>query len=140
GWVVIEQALQDEVKSFAHSALRISGASGRPLALALPGDVYHGAATVACSPNLYPSAIGESALTERASENVEPLSAVLTEAATARVNTTVNPPGKDEALPLALIAIGRAFGWARQAMAELGLVGRIPILRLGVLTPLDAGK
>jgi len=139
GWVVVEPALQDEVKSFTQSALRLSAVSGRPVALSLPADLYHGAATVACGPNQYP-ATGEAGPTERASENVDPLSAVLAEANASRINAVVNPPGKDEALPLALIAVGRAFGWARQAMAELGLVGRVPILRLGVLSPLDAGK
>ena len=140
GWVVLEPALQDEVKSFTHIALRISRIAGRPVALALPGDLYHGAATVACSVNHYPTGGSESIALERPSENADPLSVVLAEASAARVNTVVNPPGKDEALPLALVAIGRSYGWARQAMAELGLVGRVPILRLGVLTPLDPGK
>jgi TPP-dependent indolepyruvate ferredoxin oxidoreductase alpha subunit len=139
GWVVVEPALQDEVKSFTQSALRLSAVSGRPVALSLPADLYHGAATVACGPNQYPAS-GEPTPTERASENVDPLSAVLAEAHASHINAVVNPPGKDEALPLALVAVGRSFGWARQAMAELGLVGRVPILRLGVLSPLDAGK
>ncbi|MFN3168294.1 MAG: DUF6537 domain-containing protein [Phycisphaeraceae bacterium] len=140
GWVVVEPALQDEVKRFTHAALRLSGASGRPVALALTTDQYHGAASVPCAPNQYPASIGETTATERASENVAPLAAVLAEANATQINAVVNPPGKDEALPLALVAVGRAFGWARQAMAELGLVGRIPILRLGMISPMDESK
>lgn len=137
GWVVLEPALQEEVKSFVAHGLRISAASGRPVALAMPGTLYHGSAAVACVANLYPGPKGDGGPGERASENIEPIGAVLAEASTAKINTVVNPPGKDEALPLALIAVGRAYGWARQAMAEIGIAGRIPMLRLGMLTPLD---
>ncbi len=140
GWVVLEPALQDEVKDYTADGLRISGASGRPVALALPEDLYRGAATVPCAANLYPSSTGEGVVGERASENVDPQSAVLAAVRSAGIVTNVNPPGRDEALPLALIALGRSFGWARQAMAELGLVGRVPMLRLGMLTPVDAAS
>jgi len=137
GWVVIEPALQDEVKTFTRKGLAISRASGRPVALALPGSLIHGAATVSCEPNTYPGGAGETKPTERASENVDPQSAVITEARAHHVNIVANPPGKDEDLPLVLITIGRSFGWARHAMAELGLAGRLPMLRMGMLTPLD---
>ncbi|MGB0768871.1 MAG: hypothetical protein ACPGYV_14315, partial [Phycisphaeraceae bacterium] len=137
GWVVIEPTLQDEVKSFAASGLEISRASGRPVALALSRSLMHGAATVACRANRYPAGAGETKTAERASENIDPLAAVLSQARQERVNNSVNPPGKDEDLPLVLIAIGRSFGWTRQAMAELGLAGRLPILRIGMLAPFD---
>lgn len=139
GWLVVEPALQDEVKSFAAAGLAVSRVSGRPVALALPGTLLRGAATVLCQPNRYPGAEESTKPSERASETIEPMAALFDEARQQQLNRIVNPPGKDEALPLALIAIGRSFGWARQAMAELGLVGRLPILRLGVLTPLDTG-
>lgn len=137
GWLVIEPALQDEVKSFVLSGLSASAASGLPVAVALPESLLAGCATVACEANRYPGEGGEARLRERASENVDPMSAALVELRKAEVNAVVNPPGKDEDLPLTLVTMGRAFGWARQAMAELGLVGRVPILRLGLLTPLD---
>ena len=137
GWVVIEPAQQDEVKTFAAAGLGISRASGRPVALALPRNLMHGAATVGCGTNAYPGNAGEARPTERASENVDPQAAVRSEALGRQVNHVVNPPGKDEDLPLVLITIGRSFGWARQAMAELGIVGRIPMLRMGMVAPLD---
>lgn len=139
GWVVLEPALQDEVMAFVKAGIEISRVSGQPVALALPNALMHGAATVACSANQYPSAEWTDGPTERAVDSNDPVATVLTEASNRRVNLTVNPSGKDEDLPLALITIGRSFGWTRQAMAELGLAGRLPMLRLGMVTPLDRG-
>ena len=137
GWAVIEPALQDEVKSFAKAAIQASHASGQPVALALPRGLLHGAATVACSPNRYPNADSTDAQPERAIDNTDARRTVLSTAKSMKVNAIVNPSGKDEDLPLALITLGRSFGWTRQAMAELGLAGRLPILRMGVVTPFD---
>lgn len=137
GWLVIEPALQDEVMAFAKSALAISRVSGHPVALALPSDLMHGAATVACSANRYPASDRSDKPSERAVDNTDPIATALAEAKTHQINTAINPSGKDEDLPLSLIAVGRSFGWTRQVMAELGLAGRLPILRLGVVTPLD---
>ncbi|MEM9346585.1 MAG: DUF6537 domain-containing protein [Planctomycetota bacterium] len=137
GWLVIEPALQDEVKSFAKAGIEISLVSGQPVALALPRGLMFGAATVPCDANRYPPSESSNKPSERAIDNTEPIATALSEARNQRVNLAVNPSGKGEDLPLALIAIGRSFGWVRQAMAELSIAGRIPILRLGLLTPLD---
>lgn len=137
GWVVIEPALQDEVKSYAATGLGLSKVSGRPVALALPSAVFNGAATVSCKPNTYPGSETAAKAKERVSENIDEQELLRAEAQGARINTIINPSGKGEDLPLGLITVGRAFGWTRQAMADLGLVGRIPTLRLGMLTPLD---
>lgn len=137
GWVVIEPSLQDEVLTFAKAGMEISRVSGRPVALALPDSLMHGAATVTCSANRYPASESADKQSERAVDNTDPQSTALAEAKNRLVNAAVNPSGKDEDLPLALITIGRSFGWTRQAMAEIGLAGRLPILRLGVVSPLD---
>ena len=137
GWLVMEPSLQDEVLSFAKSGIELSKVSGQRVALALSGSLLYGAATAACSANRYPANEKKEQQSERAVDNTNPLATALNEARTRLVNTIANPSGKDEEIPLALIAIGRSFGWARQAMAELGLAGRLPILRLGLMTPLD---
>ncbi|MFK7790629.1 MAG: DUF6537 domain-containing protein [Phycisphaeraceae bacterium] len=137
GWVVLEPALQDEAMAFAKSGIEVSRVSGQPVALALPTSLMHGAATVACLPNRYFGSEGKDQTSERAVDNADPESTALAELIARQVNVAVNPSGKDEVLPLTLIAIGRSFGWTRQAMGELGLAGRLPILRLGALSPLD---
>lgn len=137
GWVVIEPALQDEVLAFAKAGIEISRVSGRPVALALPDNLMHGAATVSCAANRYPASDNTDKPSERAVDNADPSSTALAEAKTHQVNAIVNPSGKDEDLPLTLITVGRSFGWTRQAMAELGLAGRLPMLRLGVVSPMD---
>lgn len=138
GWVVIEPALQDETLTFAKSGIEVSRVSGRPVALALPTSLMHGAATVACSPNRYPASESKDQTSERAVDNADPVATALAEVRGHQINRVVNPSGKGELLPLALITIGRSFGWTRQAMGELGLAGRLPILRLGAIAPLDA--
>ena len=137
GWVVLEPALQDEAMAFAKAGIEVSQVSGQRVALALPTSLMHGAATVACLPNRYPDAQGGDPTSKRAVDNADPVATALAELRAHQVNVAINPSGKDEELPLAIIAIGRSFGWTRQAMGELGLAGRLPILRLGAITPLD---
>ena len=58
--------------------------------------------------------------------------AVKAEARRLGINTIVNRPQKGEVVPMGFVASGVAYAYLRHALAELGLTGRIPILRLGL--------
>ncbi|MFW6060920.1 MAG: thiamine pyrophosphate-dependent enzyme [Phycisphaeraceae bacterium] len=53
------------------------------------------------------------------------------------VNRIVNKPQKDERVPMGFIASGTAYAYLQHALAEMGLTGRLPILKIGMPYPLD---
>lgn len=136
GVAVLEPALQEEPKQWVADALALSRSCGRPVALALTHGIYDGQASVRCEPNRYPGG-DTSAPGGRASRSTDALATLFAEARDRSINQIVNPSGRDEVLELGLVATGPGYAWARQVLAELGLVGRVPILRLGLRGPID---
>lgn len=53
------------------------------------------------------------------------------------VNRIVNKPQKDERVPLGFVASGTSYAYLQHALAEMGLAGRMPILKVGMPYPLD---
>ncbi len=135
GVAVFEPALHGEVIPWFAVALQSAGLAGGWSAMGLAGELWDGFATVACGPTGGRSS-SSGVSSARPSEQVqsERLVALAREHS---VNTIVNPPGRDEALPLGLIAGGVGYARLRQVISELGLIGRLPILRLGMAGPLD---
>ncbi|MEM1354918.1 MAG: hypothetical protein AAGH88_08545 [Planctomycetota bacterium] len=137
GMAVLEPALQEEPKQWVVDALAMSRACGRPVVLAMSRGIFDGQASVRCTANRYPG--GDQALPTggRASRSTQPRAALFAEARDRSINQIINPAGKDELLELGLAATGPAYAWTRQVLAELGLVGRLPVLRLGLRGPID---
>ncbi|MEM1211974.1 MAG: hypothetical protein AAGI68_06700, partial [Planctomycetota bacterium] len=52
-------------------------------------------------------------------------------------NAQLNMPGRDERVGLGLIACGAAYPVLRHALGELNLLGRLPLLKVGVTLPID---
>lgn len=137
GVAVLEPAVQEEPKQWVADGLALSRASGRPVALALAQGILDGQASVHCQTNKYPGMESTVSGKPRASRSTDPVAALFAEARDRGLNQIVNPAGKDESLPLGLVATGPGYAWIRQVLAELGLVGRLPILRLGLRGPVD---
>lgn len=136
GVAVFEPALHEEVMPWFGVALQAAGLAGGWSAFGLARELWDGFATVACGPvGGRSSSSGVSAT--RPAEQVQGERLVVL-AREQSINTIVNPPGRDEALPLGLIAGGVGYARLRQVVSELGLIGRLPILRLGMAGPLDA--
>ncbi len=53
------------------------------------------------------------------------------------INRIVNKPQKDERVPLGFVASGISYAYLQHALSEMGLSGRLPILKLGMPYPLD---
>ncbi|MEM6553512.1 MAG: hypothetical protein AAF750_15460, partial [Planctomycetota bacterium] len=53
-------------------------------------------------------------------------------------NAQLNMPGRDERVGMGFVACGPAYAVLRHALGELNLLGRLPLLKLGVTLPVDA--
>ncbi|HOA72354.1 MAG TPA: 2-oxoacid:acceptor oxidoreductase family protein [Phycisphaerae bacterium] len=150
---VIEPSTPQEVKDYVDVAFRLSRASGLYLGYVITTMLADGGGTVVCRPNHYP-------LTSRnhpfelntALLNLE--KTVLLPPRTGRneveipqryerlhrevarlgVNRLYDVPGSDELL---IVTSGMAFQYVEQALTNVGLNGRLPILKLAVTFPLD---
>ncbi len=63
--------------------------------------------------------------------------AVCAEARRLGVNRILHKPQKGERVPMGFIASGAAYAYLSQALEEMGLTGRLPILKIGLSYPLD---
>lgn len=63
--------------------------------------------------------------------------AVVAEARRLGINRIVNKPQKGETVAMGFVAAGAAYAYLVQALEEMGLTGRFPILKLGMSYPLD---
>ena len=135
GAAVFEPALHAEVMPWFGQAMEAAALAGGVAVLGMAAELWHGFASVTCGPR--PSSPGQptaAAARQGAGHHQERL---LVRARETGVNVIVNPPGRDEALPLGLIAGGVGYARLRQVISELGLIGRLPILRLGLSEPMD---
>ena len=53
------------------------------------------------------------------------------------INRTLHAPQKGEVVPMGFVASGVAYSYLAHALTELGLTGRLPILKLGMSYPVD---
>lgn len=136
GFPTLMPALQMEVKPWVASAFDLSQRAGRPTILALGDELWHGLSSVACYENRYADK-HRSAVSAPPVKAGDVRKAVLTYAFDRGINHIINPPAKGETLPLGLVASGVGYARLRQLLTELGLIGRLPILRLGLLSPVD---
>lgn len=67
----------------------------------------------------------------------ERLAAVKAAARRLGVNRVLNRPQKGETVPLGFIASGVAYAYLSHALTEMGLSGKLPILKIGMPYPLD---
>ncbi|MDX1563808.1 MAG: 2-oxoacid:acceptor oxidoreductase family protein [Phycisphaeraceae bacterium] len=63
--------------------------------------------------------------------------AVIAEAARLGVNRIDHCPQRDEVVPIGFIASGASYAYLTQALEEMGLSGKHPILKLGLSYPID---
>lgn len=156
---VIEPASPQEVKDFVPLAFQLGRAGGIYMGYIITTSLADGGGTVECRPNHYPAINQHNRRSLSYARDIEPLldqtvllpprtwrreetiearlAAVAAEATRLGVNRILNHPQKDEVVPLGFIAAGSAFAYLSHALVEMGLVGRIPVAKLGLVYPLD---
>lgn len=141
---LLEPTSSQEVKDWIDAGLRLSGATGRSVAM-LVGDVLlDGGASVQVAANRALAAAQQPAADPPARGGAapgpigrRPRAAGIAEARQLGLNTVLHGPQKDELLPIGFVAGGMGFAYLAHALDEIGLGGRLPILKLGMTWPID---
>ncbi len=120
-----------DVGRLCPEALRLSRWATRPVAVWLPETLLNSAETPEAARSRRPLA---APLTR--AETSDPL---LLEARRRRVDTLFNPPGPGEIMPAAFVTCGPLHAALRDALWQLSVTGRFPILKISLASPVDTG-
>lgn len=156
---IVEPGTPQEVKDWIDLSFKLGHAAGIYVGYLVTTFGADGGGTVLCRPNHLPAFNARRKQTLSFDRDIEPnleqtvllpprtwrremtLSTQFeTLKATARslgINRIVHGVQKDEIVPLGFIASGVAQTYLAQALSEAGLMGRFPILKLGMSYPVD---
>jgi indolepyruvate ferredoxin oxidoreductase len=144
---LLEPSCPQEIKDWIDLAMRLSQVARMAVGYRLTSAQAEGGGTVHCHANQYPldgeprrslGAHRAARPTPAATPLEQRLADLVDEARRLNVNRIMNRPHKDEVVPLGFIAGGTAYAFLSQALAQIGLAGRIPTLKLGLTFPVDA--
>jgi indolepyruvate ferredoxin oxidoreductase len=156
---MIEPCTPQEVKDWIDLAFKLGHAGKIFIGYSMLVTTADGGGTVECRPNHYPAFNEKQKKTLSYVKDIEPnlertvllpprswqrelvlderLNAVKAAARQLGINRILHRPAKDEVVPMGFIAYGCAYAYLAHALAEMGLAGRIPILKLGMCYPMD---
>ncbi len=156
---MLEPGCPQEVKDWVELAFRIGRAGQIYIGYSMTVTTADGGGTVTTHENHYPELNEHQKRVLSYERDIEPnlnetvllpprswrreqalherFDAVKAEARRLGVNRLVHGPQKGETVPLGLIASGVGYAYLAHALEELGLTGRLPILKLGMCYPVD---
>ena len=156
---ILEPACAQEVKDWVELAFKLGSAGQIYIGYSMQPLTADGGGTVRCRPNHFPVVNDKQKRALSYERDIQPhleqtvllpprtgrreveladrLNAVKLEARKLGINRIHHRPAKDEVVPLGFISYGVAHAYLTQALSEMGLTGRLPILRLGMAYPLD---
>jgi len=156
---VLEPSTPQEVKDYVDIAFKLGRAGSIFIGYMLTVSMADGGGTVEVRPNHFPSVNHHQKRTLSYIEDIEPnlddtvllpprtwmrelglekrLQAVVDEARKLGVNRILHGPRKDEHVPMGFVAAGNSYAYLCHALSEMGLLGKIPILKLSLVYPVD---
>ena len=156
---VVEPSGPQEVKDWVDLSFKLGHAGGIYIGFLVTTASADGGGTVVCRPNHFPVLNENKKKSLSFEKDIAPhlertvllpprtwrremgmndrFEAVKAAARDLGVNRLLHGPQKGEVVPMAFIASGQAYAYLAHALAELGLTGRIPILKIGLSYPLD---
>ncbi|MEX0886680.1 MAG: DUF6537 domain-containing protein [Phycisphaeraceae bacterium] len=156
---MIEPCCPQEVKDWVDLAFRIGRAGQIYIGYGMTVTTADGGGTVTCYENHFPEMSEHQKRSLSYEQDIEPnldqtvllpprswkreealherFAAVKDEARRLGVNRIVHGPQRGETVPLGFIASGTGYAYLAHALAEMGLAGRLPILKLGMCYPVD---
>ena len=157
----IEPSSPQEVKDWVNLGFKLGKAGQIYIGYLITTNLADGGGTVECHPNHFPAFNQHQKKTLSYERDIEPelektvllpprtwrrelefdrrFAAVKAEARRLGINRILHRPVKDEVVPMGFIAAGGAYMYLAHALQELGLAGQIPILKLGMVYPVDEG-
>jgi len=136
---IIEPATLGDLRDAVEQATRLSRAGSCAVAIVAHGSLLRSTDTLEAGPNRMVDAIDAAAIIRRMRRNVRVGEAadLLRVARRLELNRLVSLPSPGEREPLGLICVGPAFVAATYLLTETRLMGRVPILKLGLTRPID---
>mgnify|MGYP006272074555 CR=1 FL=1 len=156
---MLEPATPQEVKDWVDLAFRLCRAGQVYIGYMMTVTLADGGGSVDLRPNQYPEFNAQQKRTISYEKDIKPdldqfvllpprswqrelgmgarHAAVVAEARRLGVNRIINRPQRGEELPLGFVASGAGYAYLAQALSEMGLAGRLPILKLGLSYPVD---
>ncbi len=156
---IIEPSSPQEVKDWIPLAFKLGQAGRIYIGYSMTTLLADGGGTVTCYENHYPEVNEHQRRSLSYEKDIEPtleqtvllpprtwqrelgleerLNAVKAEARKLGINRILHRPQKGEVVPLGFVTAGSAHAYLIHALNELGLSGRLPILKLGMYYPLD---
>ncbi|NLF33016.1 MAG: indolepyruvate ferredoxin oxidoreductase, partial [Planctomycetes bacterium] len=153
---VIEPSDAQEIKDFVDLAFKVSAEAELYAGYILPNNLADGGGSVVCRPNQFPAvnvyqrkALDTAAIDMdkfvllppktwwQEAKFDERFARAVAAARRLGLNRLENAPTGGRA-PVGFVTSGLAYGYLRQALWEMGLDGRLPILKYGLSYPLDA--
>ncbi len=156
---LVEPSCAQEVKDWIDLSFKLGAAGQSYVGYLMTVAMADGGGSVQCRANQYPILNENQKLTLSYEKDIEPhlnqrvllpprtwqremlfeqrFAAMKAEARKLGINRIVYGPQKDEVVPLAFIASGTAYGYLTHALGELGVLGKLPILKLGMSYPVD---
>lgn len=156
---IVEPSTPQEVKDWVDLSFKLGRAGGIYIGYLVTVTMADGGGSVRCRPNHYPALNQNQRKALSYVRDIEPnleekvllpprswrrelgleeqFTRLKTAARKLGINRILHGPVKDEVEPLGLIAAGAAFGYLQHALYEMGLTGKLPILKLGMTYPLD---
>lgn len=140
GLTCLEPADLAALRSSIETGLQLSRAAARPVGVIVHRSILTSLDTIACGPNrIVAPADVEAMLHRRRRRRVRAMEGegVLRLARRMEVNRVANLPSPGERVDTALILVGPSAPAVRHLLYELQLIGRVPLLELGLVSPLD---
>jgi len=156
---MLEPSCPQEVKDWVDLAFKLGQAGQIYIGFMATVAMADGGGTVRCHPNHYPELNEHQKTTLSYDRDIEPLldrtvllpprtgrremlfdrrfAAVKAKARDLGINRIVHRPPKGVVEPIGFIASGVGYAYLGQALTEMGLAGRVPILKLGLSYPVD---
>lgn len=156
---MIEPCCPQEVKDWVSLAFQLGQASRTYIGYLMTVLTADGGGTVQCFPNHYPVVNEHQKRSLSYEQDIQPhlertvllpprtwrreltldrrFSAIKAEARRLGINTIQHGPQKGEMVPMGFIASGTAYAYLRHALNDMGLWGKLPVLKLGMSYPVD---
>jgi indolepyruvate ferredoxin oxidoreductase len=152
---VIEPATFQEMKDWIREAFELSGASDLYLTMVLTTNQADGGGSVQCRPNLYPrlnhhhrATLSSAQLPVDHTVMIPPHTSMreatlaarfdlFLEGVRARGLNRIDSAAGPERPAVGFVTAGLSYCYLAQALREMGLEGRFPILKYGITFPLD---
>ncbi len=142
GLPIIEPATVDRLRDAVEQAVRLARAAHGPAAIVVHASLLRSIDTVEARPNRIVESIDAATVVNRVRRGPKPGEQldVLRLARRLELNGLESLPSPGEREPLGIVAAGPAVVAIGHLLDQMGLAGRVPVLRLGLTAPVDASS